>query len=198
MNSAELSTGWTTNWSLLLAAERSNQPAWDQISHIYSPLVYDWLRRAGTPSRDALDLCQNVFVNVFLGLPKFREQGGRFRSWLWIITKRTAIDAYRRDRKQPCTLDPDDWERIEMRFASLGDPPDATASKIPDGVLARALELVQNQFQPRTYDMFYRLIFDDQDPTAVAAAFDVTVNSVYKAKSRVLGALRELLSGLES
>jgi RNA polymerase sigma-70 factor (ECF subfamily) len=177
----------------------SDQLAWHHVSRIYGPLVYDWLRTIGTAAQDAPDVCQNVFTSVFLGLPKFREQGGKFRNWLWVITKRKAIDWHRRQKKQPCTVGSETWNCIEDTLdCIISEPSDATASGIPVGVCTRALELVRDRFEPDTLRMACLVIIERHTAADVALLFGTSVAAVYQAKSRVLAALRELLNGFES
>ena len=64
------------------------------------------------------------------------------------------------------------------------------------GFLRRMLDLVRVEFENRTWEAFWRIVVDGQSPAEVAAAMDLSLPAVYKAKSRVLRRLREQLQGL--
>jgi RNA polymerase sigma-70 factor (ECF subfamily) len=49
------------------------------------------------------DLCQEVFLRVYLAAPRYREQGS-FSTWLYRIALNVARDAGRRRRREPAPL----------------------------------------------------------------------------------------------
>ena len=58
-------------------------------------------------------------------------------------------------------------------------------------VLSRqALEMVRSQFEDQTWNAFWRTTVDGQSPADVACDLQLSVWSVYQAKSRVLRRLR--------
>lgn len=59
------------------------------------------------------------------------------------------------------------------------------------------MELLEAEFEPRTWQMFWRVTAEGQAVKDVAADFGVTPGAVRVAKSRVLQRLREELKGLE-
>jgi RNA polymerase sigma-70 factor (ECF subfamily) len=63
-------------------------------------------------------------------------------------------------------------------------------------VMARLLEQVRPRFEPTTWKAFCRQFFDGVRADLVAAELGLSVNSVYVARSRVLGALRCEAAGL--
>ncbi len=82
-----------------------------------------------------------------------------------------------------------------MRFAHIAadEPSDP---ETPGSLYQRALELIQGEVQEKTWQAFWHVAVDDRTPADVAAELDMTVNSVYLAKSRVLRRLREELGDL--
>src|SRR5689334_13499546 len=50
------------------------------------------------------DLCQEVFLRVYLAAPRYREAGA-FAPWLYRIALNVARDAGRRGRRRPAPLD---------------------------------------------------------------------------------------------
>jgi RNA polymerase sigma-70 factor (ECF subfamily) len=55
----------------------------------------------------------------------------------------------------------------------------------------RAVELMQNEFQERTWQAFWRVVVDGKAPGQVASELGTTANAVYLAKARVLSRLRK-------
>ena len=76
------------------------------------------------------------------------------------------------------------------------DDTDPTGFDVTGSLAHQTLELVQNEFEPRTWQAFLRVTIGGLSPTAVAEELGMNVGSVYTAKSRVLRRLREEMDGL--
>ena len=57
-------------------------------------------------------------------------------------------------------------------------------------VLATLLNQIEIEFRPSTWEAFKRVAVDGAKPADVAAELEVTVNSVFIAKSRVMARLK--------
>lgn len=60
----------------------------------------------------------------------------------------------------------------------------------------RALELVRNEFEERTWKAFWLTVVEDRAPDAVSRELNMTPNSIRQARSRVLRRLREEVGDL--
>jgi RNA polymerase sigma-70 factor (ECF subfamily) len=69
---------------LLAPCRAGDLGAWRALYQRYLPLVYRVARRMGVPEPDFPDLCQEVFLRVFRGLPRFRGDA-LFATWLYRI-----------------------------------------------------------------------------------------------------------------
>ena len=185
----------TTAPSLLAAARDGHADAWRRIVHLYGPLIYGWCRRVGRQSADAADATQEVLLSVSRDLPRFDPTvaGASFRGWLWTITRRRLADQARRHARRP-----------EQPEGSLADVPQTIPSDPPTGeaddraaVLARAVALMRDQFEPSTWDAFWATVVDGRDPAEVAETLSISRWTVYKARARVLQRLRQQLEGLQ-
>jgi RNA polymerase sigma-70 factor (ECF subfamily) len=58
-------------------------------------------------------------------------------------------------------------------------------------IVRRMLALIEADFQPVTWRAFWLVVVEGKEPDAVAGELNVSVESVYTAKSRVLKRLRE-------
>lgn len=69
-------------------------------------------------------------------------------------------------------------------------------SKSTADLAHRALELMQVDFEPQTWQVAWRVIVEGHTPASVAEDLQMSVAAVYQAKSRVLRRLRRELNGL--
>jgi RNA polymerase sigma-70 factor (ECF subfamily) len=60
----------------------------------------------------------------------------------------------------------------------------------------RALEMIRGDFEPQTWQAFWRVRVDGQPPVTVATEIGMTAKAVRAAKGRVLRRLREELDHL--
>lgn len=190
-----LPTVESTSSSLLRRVQACDAEAWRRLTDLYGPLVYHWARQSQLQPADAADVAQEVFRSVSAAISGYRHDGaGRFRGWLRTITQNKIRDHFRRTRGQPDAAGGTDAQQ------RLLDVPQADDPEMPDDaqshVVRRALALIEAEFEPTTWQAFWKTAVDQQRPADVAADLDLSVDSVYQAKSRVLRRLREELHDL--
>jgi RNA polymerase sigma-70 factor (ECF subfamily) len=197
---SQLQASGSTSVSLLARARRKDPEAWQRMAAVYGPVVYSWARQAGLQSSDASDVMQEVFRAVARSFDSFRRENANdsFRGWLWTITKNKTRDHFRRQAQRPERPGPIDNDAL---LAQIPDaPPDGESSAQPQQVMTRlarhVLQSVQAEFEPSTWQAFWRTAIEDQSPADVASALSISVGAVYMAKSRVLRRLRAELAGL--
>lgn len=66
----------------------------------YAMHVYHYLRTRVETDEDAKDLTQQVFLNAFDALPRYRARGAPFKAWLFQIASHLATDSHRCQKKQ--------------------------------------------------------------------------------------------------
>ena len=59
----------------------------------------------------------------------------------------------------------------------------------------RATQLIRDDFEPHTWQAFWRLAVENHPARDIAADLGMSVDAVYQAKARVLRRLREELHG---
>jgi RNA polymerase sigma-70 factor (ECF subfamily) len=184
----------------LLARIRNNESdAWRRLVESYGPLVYGWARQAGLQASDAADVMQEAFRSVAAAIGSFErsDPGDSFRGWLWTITRNKIRDHFRKLalRKEA------QGTNIGILLAQLPDaaPEDRTGAGQVEGSQVRlvrtTLESVQNEFEPRSWQAFWRVAVEGQSASEVAAELSMSVGALYVAKSRILRRLREELGG---
>lgn len=190
----------STSHSLLQLAKERDAAAWERLASIYSPLVYQWCRRAGVQNHDVADISQEVFQAVAGALAEFRKDkpGYSFRGWLWTITRNKIRDFVRQQRRQPSAVGGPDANQQWKQLADDQPESDEFASDFPNAKLAKqALALMQTDFSEPTWKAFWRTAIDGQRAADVADELGLPLAAVYMAKSRVLRRLREELDGLD-
>lgn len=181
----------TTPVSLLQRLGSPDEQAWRQFVRLYTPLLYAWAASSGWQSADLDDLVQDVLAAVSQHIGRFQhEQQGSFRCWLKTIT----LNRYRElRRKRACRPQ-------ETHLCADGpEAPELEAFWENDYrkyLVARALGVMRSDFQEVTWRACWMQVVEDRAPAEVAAELQMSVASVYSARSRVLRRLRETLEGM--
>ncbi|MCA9211515.1 MAG: sigma-70 family RNA polymerase sigma factor [Planctomycetales bacterium] len=181
--------------SSLLSRAKSNEPAaWERLSKLYGPLVYQWARMAGLQPDDASDVMQAVFVSLTKKLVQFRvrNENDSFRGWLYSVTRNKVRDHFRKAQKQIHAAGGTAAQiGLEQLPESAPTTDSAEGRSEVDSLYRRALQIVQGEFEGRTWICFWRTTVEGDAPADVAASMNISVWAVYKARSRVLQRLRE-------
>jgi RNA polymerase sigma-70 factor, ECF subfamily len=186
-----LSSNSTPASLLLRLKEPKNHIAWDRFVRLYTPLLLYWSRRAGLSESDAADVVQEVFFILVRKLPTFEYDPSKsFRAWL-----RTVLTNAWRNLRRKKTAEP---------FGTLDALPPATSDDLLEleeaeyrrHLVARAVALMQAEFQPKTWQACWELTVMGRSGDEVARDLGLSLNAVYLAKSRVLSRLRQELAGL--
>jgi RNA polymerase sigma-70 factor (ECF subfamily) len=168
-----------------------DQEAWSRFVHLYTPLLYVWVRRLRLDPDDAKDLVQDVFTTLVDKLPGFEyDPGRRFRGWLWTV----AINKVRERRRQRTLVS---IGPIESDMASGDDSvAEFTEEEYRRFITHRALQLMQADFEPTTWRSFWEHVSHGRTAADVAAEFGISIGAVYAAKTRILSRLRSELKDL--
>jgi RNA polymerase sigma-70 factor (ECF subfamily) len=196
-----LSSIGSTSSSLIQRIKAQDADAWTKLVRLYGPLADFWLGREGLEGADVEDVFQDVFATVARGIADFRKDrpGDTFRGWLRTIVHSRAVDHFRRSRGRLQAVGGSEFQQrlqnIQAPASSGADGPEE-ARQIQE-VRLRALELIRPQFEPRTWEAFWRVTVEGHTTADVARDQGITPSAVRLAKSRVLRRLREELGDLE-
>lgn len=189
----------TTAPSLLAAARDGSSEGWQRMVHLYGPLIYGWCRRVGRQPADAADATQDVLISVSRDLHRFDPQipGATFRGWLWTITNRRLADQARRHARRMDHPAGSAVDRLLNDAAdAVGSDPPTDAHQDRAAVVARAVALLRDQFEPPTWQAFWATVVEGREPAEVADSLGVSRWAIYKSRARVLHRLRQELEGL--
>jgi RNA polymerase sigma-70 factor (ECF subfamily) len=189
----------STSLSLLDRARSGEPAAWRRLVSLYEPLVHRWCRRANLQEADAADVCQDVFLAVSSNIEEFRREAdrGTFRGWLRTITRSKLSDLWRRkSRSVPEVGGSEANEQLAQVADIPADDDDQALSEEKQVLYRRALDLIQQEFEERSWKAFWLVVVEDRSPADVARELGTSVNAVYLAKSRVLARLRSEFAGI--
>jgi RNA polymerase sigma-70 factor (ECF subfamily) len=101
-----------------------------------------------------------------------------------------------RDRCRRLAAVPKTTDIAHSHVADLVEPRWYDETEYRHELVGRAMQMLQPEFQPATWQAFWQSAVAGRRGREVAAELGLTVNAVYLARSRVLRRLREELSGL--
>jgi RNA polymerase sigma-70 factor, ECF subfamily len=185
--------------SLLARAQSNDQEAWNQIVHLYGPLVHKWCRRASLNDDDIADVFQESFRAVSSHLKNFAptRSVGSFRSWLRTIVRTKVADHFRRVNRQPVGSGGTD---AQLRLAGLPDPlgddDDEEADEEHTLLVQRAMELIRPEFTKQNWNAFLKVAIDGHSATEVAEDLNVNAQAIRQANYRIRRRLRLVLQDL--
>jgi RNA polymerase sigma-70 factor (ECF subfamily) len=186
--------------STLLERIKANRPeAWRRLVDLYGPVIYRWCRLAGVPKDDAADVVQEVFAAVTKHIGGFHRDrpGDSFGAWLRSITHSKIVDCFRAHQGRVVGQGGTDaYQRLCQVPESSTAPVSEKPEEIRSLVTRLGLDLVRAEFEDRTWQAFWQVAVEGRKVDAVAADLGMTVQAVYKAKSRVLCRVRQELDGL--
>jgi RNA polymerase sigma-70 factor (ECF subfamily) len=171
--------------------EPRDQASWARFVDLYTPLLFHWARRAGLQEQDAADLIQDVFRVLVQKLPTFTYDHQRsFRGWLHTV----LLNQWRTSLRRRTTEVP--LEDMGTLLTQPGEQDAYIEKEYRSYLIKRALQMMQTDFQPLTWQACWQHVACDRPAAAVAAELGMTVKAVYLAKARVLRRLRQELQGL--
>ena len=190
-----------TSTSLMRKVKAFNEQAWHRLVETYGDRVYRWSLRTGMPAQDARDVTADVFVAIVRKIKDFRHDpdDGGFRKWVRTITKNKIRDYWRRRQHVVKAIGGSSWQQHlgSLSFESPNKSQYSSHAGTDSASVEELIEEVRAEFSPRDWEIFQRLVLDEQSAGDVASEFGTTVNVVYLVKCRLLKRLRERASALE-
>jgi RNA polymerase sigma-70 factor (ECF subfamily) len=178
---------------------RPDAASWRRLVDLYTPLLQAWLRRYDVPAADVDDLVQEVLAVLVHELPAFQhnQRRGAFRRWLRTIALNRLKGYWRGRQTGPRTLPGAEAAQVLEQVADPASDPDRHWEQEHDQfIVRRALELLEPEFTPSTWQAFRRQVIDGARPAEVAAELGLSAHAALLAKFRVLRRLRREVDGL--
>jgi RNA polymerase sigma-70 factor (ECF subfamily) len=172
----------STSASLL---EKLRQPeagrSWDRFVFLYTPLLRLWAARLGTVCADTDDLLQDVFTTLVQKLPNFQyDPKQRFRAWLWTVFANKA-----RERLRGHSISTTSLNGQDLPEPNAANPTDeASEREYRDVLVRRAMEMIQPEFKPAIWAVFWECVTTDNPAAEIGARLGFSTGAVYQVKSR--------------
>jgi RNA polymerase sigma factor (sigma-70 family) len=190
-----------TRASLILRLpDAADAAAWDEFTAVYAPLVYRLARQRGLPSADVDDLVQEVLAAVARSVDGWLTTAGRgpFRAWLLRIARNQAINQLTRTKTRLlATGDSDVARQLSQHAAANGQALEDFDLEYRREVFRWAAEQVRATMAEKTWKAFWQTSIEERPVEAVAQQLQMSVGSVYIAKSRVMTRLRQMVRRME-
>lgn len=158
--------------TVLAAASTGAGWAFDALYRAFVPSVVGYLRAQG--AWDPEDLASEVFLAVFKGLPAFQGGDTEFRSWLFSIAHRRAID---------------DRRRCSRRVV---DAPQDHAPAVPTSSCDIEAQTIANLEAERVARLCEQLSVDQRDAILLRLVADLTLEETAQSLGKTTGAVKAL------
>jgi RNA polymerase sigma factor (sigma-70 family) len=151
-------------------------------------------RRLGLSDQDADDAVQETILAVHRRFGENREPfdrtRGSFRVWLRAVAKNKVLDIQRRRARRVRREGAAQGNGIDQ-FADPRQMDEMFDNEWELSMLARALQRVAMQSDPKVYQAFELYALRNNKPAIVAKLLGVTRNAVYLSKVHILQRLRQ-------
>jgi RNA polymerase sigma-70 factor, ECF subfamily len=171
-----------TDTTLMNRCIAGDDRAWKELHQDFYPQARSFLRRLGVPPREAEDVCQDVFLQVFRYIGRF-EHRADFRTWLYKICVSQA-HRFRRSRT-PLLL------RWLPRSAAEEERNQALAPSWPEMNMAEQARRALDRMKPLHRPAFVLYELEGFSAAEIALILDCPVATVWR---RVHYARREFES----
>lgn len=174
--------------------DRDDARAWEEFSALYRPVVYRLARAKGMQDADANELVQETMMAVSRAVDRWDSTiaTGRFRNWLGTIAKNLIINRLTRRRyRTMAQADTDAWERLDrIPSADYDQWLQTFETEYRRELLRHVADSIRHEFQENTWNAFWKTSVEGLEPAVVAREQQMSIGSVYIAKSRVMARLR--------
>ncbi|UCC31970.1 MAG: sigma-70 family RNA polymerase sigma factor [Phycisphaerales bacterium] len=188
-----MGTQATTHTTLLARlGDGADSAAWQEFHDRYGELLRGFARRRGLQPADTDDVAQDVLLALIRIMPDFRYDPakGKFRSYLKTAALRAIL---KRSRQRRGEVDIGDIEEA-TRIANV-DPEveEAWEAEWRQYHLRLAMRAIDVEFDGAHRQAFQRYAVEGRGARETAAALNMSLESVYQAKSRVMKRLAQLI-----
>lgn len=129
---------------------RMKHQEFEQEAIPHMDILFNYALRMTANSDDANDLVQETYLKAYRFWDKY-EKGTNIRAWLFRIMKNSYINRYRKETKEPETVDYNDIQNFYNSIRYESSDPNDLQEKIFGGLLeddvARAIEALPEDFR---------------------------------------------------
>jgi len=176
-----------TDQDLVEACLGGDQSAWAALIRRYQNVIYFFARRYGATTSDAADVFQLVCAEIFVSLPRLRNQGS-LRSWIMTVASHQAYHWKRSYLKRVQREGAD----LDGALNTFSTPP---STELEELQRAQVMRSAIRQLPPRCQELV-RLLFYQDPPLpydVVAKRLGLATGSIGLTRSRCLKKLQRIL-----
>jgi RNA polymerase sigma-70 factor (ECF subfamily) len=115
--------------ALLSRATRKKHREFEQEAIPHMDVLYNFALRTTGNEDDARDLLQETYLKAYRFWDKY-EKGTNIRAWLFRIMKNSYINRYRKETKEPATVDYEDVENFYNSIRAESTDPNDLQEKL--------------------------------------------------------------------
>lgn len=187
----------STSLSLLELAKSGDNESWVKLTELYGPVIFYQCKTKGLNEVDAGDVTQEIFISIHKGLSGFKKSqpGDNFLGWVRTIVARRIVDFFRRQGKIESAVG---GTAGQLQVDQLAQPLELTENDISEDkfkqqLVARALKLMESDFETKTWKAFYLTMVEGRTTREACEELGMNPGSVRQARSRVRKRLLEEL-----
>lgn len=170
---------------LVRAFVRGDEAAFQELVRRHQTGLYEFVRRLVGEHAEAADICQKVFVRVFLKAGTFRAESA-FRTWLYQIAANECKSLFR---------SPARTKHVDLDMAMLASlPADADAAGAGD---ASRLRAAVEALPPKQRMTLLLRFYEGHTFAEIATAMDCPTGTAKANYHHAITALRRLLRGTD-
>lgn len=161
-----------------------NQQAWREFEGHYKRFISYVLRQMRVPTDDIEDLTQQIMINLTKHLESYDKQKGRFRTWMTVVIRNSALNYYKAE-----AIRPSNQHRSAKPLYDTYPLKAAEIERIIDDewatyIATTAMERLEPVFTGHALEVF-KLSMEGVSTEAIAERTGLTVASVYTLRKRV-------------
>ena len=183
--------------ALVRRCQHGDSSAFGELVGRHDKRVYALIARIlgpGAAAEDVDDVAQDVFVQAWRALPRFRSDA-RFSTWLYRIATNMAIKQWHRRKKQGQTIF--ETELPETVRAALADPARGPAEESALRARDRDLRAAIDRLPEKQRTVVLLHYFEEQTCEEIAQLLGCSVGTVWSRLHYACRKLRELADWLE-
>lgn len=186
----------TTTQMLDGLADESNQHVWTQFDERYRPILIGFARSLGLSDADAADIAQDAVTRFIIEYRegKYDRSRGRLRSWLIGIVRYRVLELRRKraSRREAHGVSRAEDLPSEHEMTRLWE------HQHEQELYRRAVIKLKetSRTDEHTLRAFELLVERQMPPKSVAEELHMSIDDVYRAKSRVAQRLRAIIDEL--
>ncbi len=169
------------------------ESCWERFVDQYTPIIYGWCRQIGLNHQDTEEITQQLMCRLVRALKNYRyDENQKFRNWLFVCTRNVIFQFWKDQDKQ----------KTEAKFDMATVAQSQTLVEFLNESYDREFEnearrRVRQKIGVRDWDLFLALTETTEDAAAVASRMNLSVDNVYKIKSRIVAALKSEVERLQ-